>query len=223
MTAASERTDTDTDTATATGTDAGTAPTEARTSTAGTPAPTGPDGPAAPAGTEGAAPAAPPAGGTDHAHLPPRSRLVARALAAAGASGTVRALPDAVRTAAAAAAALGCETGAIANSLVFTADGAPLLVMTSGSHRVDTAALAARLGVGAIRRASAEQVTEATGQVIGGVAPVGHPAPLRTVVDVALAGYAEIWAAGGTPHTVFPTTYEELLRITGGTALSVVA
>lgn len=174
--------------------------------------------PTAPAVPDAPAPSAP---SDDHAHLPARSRLVAQALAAAGATGAVRALPDAVRTAAEAAAALGCETGAIANSLVFTAADAPLLVMTSGSHRVDTAALAGRLGVGAVRRATAEQVTLATGQVIGGVAPLGHPAPLRTVVDVTLADHPQIWAAGGTPHTVFPTTYEELVRITAGTALCV--
>jgi prolyl-tRNA editing enzyme YbaK/EbsC (Cys-tRNA(Pro) deacylase) len=158
-----------------------------------------------------------------HTHLPPRSRAVAEALAAAGATGEIRELPTSARTAAEAAAALGCEVGAIANSLVFMADGSPVLVMTSGSHRVDTAALAARLGVGSLRRATPEQVREATGQAIGGVAPVGHPAPLRTVVDVALAEHPRLWAAGGTPHTIFPTTYEELCRVTGGTPLPVTA
>lgn len=155
--------------------------------------------------------------------LPERSRLVAEALAAAGAEGQVRELPDSTRTAAEAAAALGCEVGAIANSLVFMADGAPLLVMTSGAHKVDTAALAGRVGAGKVQRATPDQVRAATGQVIGGVAPVGHPAPLRTVVDVALAGYPEIWAAAGTPRTVFRTTYAELVRITAGTELSVEA
>ncbi|WP_165986796.1 YbaK/EbsC family protein [Streptomyces sp. YIM 98790] len=148
--------------------------------------------------------------------LPARARAVARALAEAGVPGRIRTLPAAVRTAAAAAEALGCETGAIANSLVFLGDGRPLLVMTSGRHRVDTAALAARLGLSVIERADPDQVRAATGQPIGGVAPVGHPAPLRTVVDTALADYPEIWAAGGHPSTVFPTTYEELVRLTGG-------
>jgi prolyl-tRNA editing enzyme YbaK/EbsC (Cys-tRNA(Pro) deacylase) len=155
--------------------------------------------------------------------LPERSRLVARALAAVGAEGPVRELPDSTRTAAEAAAALGCEVGAIANSLVFMADDAPLLVMTSGAHKVDTAALAGRVGAAKVERATPQQVRTATGQAIGGVAPIGHPAPLRTVVDVALAAYPEIWAAAGTPHTVFRTTYAELVRITGGTELSVEA
>ncbi|MBQ0897610.1 YbaK/EbsC family protein [Micromonospora sp. U56] len=134
----------------------------------------------------------------------------------AGAPSLVRLLPEAVHTAAAAAAALGVDAGAIANSLVFEADGEPLLVLTSGAHRVDTAELAARLGVTRLRRATPEFVREHTGQVIGGVAPVGHPRPLRTLVDTALQEYAEIWAAGGVPQAVFPSTYAELLRITAG-------
>jgi prolyl-tRNA editing enzyme YbaK/EbsC (Cys-tRNA(Pro) deacylase) len=130
-------------------------------------------------------------------------------------------LPDAVTTAAAAAAALGVEVGQIANSLVFEAVGAdggtaPLLVLTSGAHRVDTGTVAALIGVARVRRASAEFVRAATGQPIGGVAPVGHPAPLRTLVDRALAGYDEVWAAGGIPHAVFPSSYGELLAVTGG-------
>ena len=95
------------------------------------------------------------------------------------------------------------------------ADGAPLLVMTSGRHRVDTTALARRLGRTTLERATPEQVRLATGQAIGGVAPVGHPAPLETVVDESLAEYPRVWTAGGTPHTVFPTTFDELVRLTG--------
>ncbi|WP_433529201.1 YbaK/EbsC family protein [Micromonospora sp. CA-263727] len=139
----------------------------------------------------------------------------------AGTPTVVRLLPDAVHTAAAAAEALGIDVGAIANSLVFDADGAPLLVLTSGAHRVDTAGLAARLGIARLRRATPQFVKEHTGQVIGGVAPVGHPRPLRTLVDTALEKYDEIWAAGGVPQAVFPTTYAELLRVTGGTATDV--
>lgn len=153
--------------------------------------------------------------------LSARSRLVDEALRANGIGGQIVTLPDAASTAALAAAALGIEVGAIANSLVFRVDDAPLLVMTSGAHRVDTAALAARLGTGAITRATAAQVREATGQAIGGVAPAGHPAPLRTVVDRDLAAFDEIWAAGGTPHTVFPLTFDELVALTGGTVLQV--
>ena len=130
-------------------------------------------------------------------------------------------LPDAVTTAAAAAAALGVEVGQIANSLIFDADGAPLLVLTSGAHRVDTGKVAALIGVQKIRRASPEFVRAATGQSIGGVAPVGHPAPLRTLVDRALAQYDEIWAAGGIPHAVFVTTFDELVKVTGGEAADV--
>ncbi|MDT3317611.1 YbaK/EbsC family protein [Microbacterium sp. KSW4-11] len=155
-------------------------------------------------------------------NLSARSRLVYDALRAAGIPGEIVVLPDAASTAALAAAALGVEVGAIANSLVFQCDGAPLLVMTSGAHRVDTAALAARLGRGRISRATPDQVREATGQAIGGVAPTGHPAPLETLVDEDLARYPQIWAAGGTPHTVFPMTFDELVRLTGGRVVSVV-
>ena len=153
--------------------------------------------------------------------LPARSRLVHDALRAAGIAGDIVVLPDAAATAPLAAAALGIEVGAIANSLVFWSDGEPLLVMTSGAHRVDTAALAARLGREKIQRATPEQVREATGQAIGGVAPTGHPSPLPTIVDEELENFPEIWAAGGTPHTVFPMTYAELVRLTEGTIAKV--
>lgn len=154
-------------------------------------------------------------------HLPARSRLVAQRLAEEGIAGQIVVLPDAASTAALAAEALGVEVGAIANSLVFVSDGEPILVMTSGAHRVDTAALASRLGRSAISRATPEQVRAATGQPIGGVAPTGHPAPLTTIVDEALAAYPQLWAAGGTPHTVFPLSFEELVRLTGGTVAKV--
>ncbi len=149
-------------------------------------------------------------------HLPARSRLVHDALRAAGIPGEIVVLPDAASTAVLAAEALGVEVGAIANSLVFWSDDEPLLVMTSGAHRVDTSALAERLGRGYIRRATPDQVRDATGQAIGGVAPAGHPAPIATIVDEVLAAYPEIWAAGGTPHTVFPLTFDELVALTGG-------
>jgi prolyl-tRNA editing enzyme YbaK/EbsC (Cys-tRNA(Pro) deacylase) len=138
-----------------------------------------------------------------------------------GVPGEVVELPESAPTAATAAAQLGCEVGAIANSLVFSADGAPLLVMTSGAHRVDTAKVAALVGVSAVRRADPESVRAWTGQPIGGVAPVGHPAPIRTLVDTWLDKYDVIWAAGGHPHAVFPTSYDELIRITGGTPADV--
>jgi prolyl-tRNA editing enzyme YbaK/EbsC (Cys-tRNA(Pro) deacylase) len=142
-------------------------------------------------------------------------RVTAR-LSELGARGDVRVLDDSARTAAQAAAQLGVEVAQIANSLVFSADGAPLLVLASGGHRVDTAKVAALVGVTRVARADPDFVRTHTGFAIGGVAPVGHPEPLRTLVDTALAEHDEVWAAAGHPHTVFPTTYAELLEITGG-------
>lgn len=150
---------------------------------------------------------------------------VKAALAAGGAAQAsidgLRILPDAVTTAVAAAEAVGVAVGQIANSLVFDAGGEPLLVLTSGAHRVDAGKVAALIGVPELGRASKDLVREATGQVIGGVAPVGHPAPLRTIVDRALAGFDVVWAAGGVARAVFPTTFDELVRVTGGTPADV--
>ncbi|WP_433208894.1 YbaK/EbsC family protein [Dactylosporangium sp. CS-047395] len=140
---------------------------------------------------------------------------------AAGRACQVKVLTDPVHTAAAAAAAIGIEVGQIANSLIFEADGEPLLVLTSGAHRVDTAKVAALVGVGKVKRASAEFVRASTGQVIGGVSPLAHPKPLRTLVDVDLGQYDEIWAAGGIPQAVFPITFAELVRVTSGTTAEV--
>jgi prolyl-tRNA editing enzyme YbaK/EbsC (Cys-tRNA(Pro) deacylase) len=152
----------------------------------------------------------------------PNCVAVDTALADAGASGRVRMLDEAAPTAAAAAALLGVTVGAIANSLIFaTAEGEPLLVLTSGAHRVDTAKVAALVGTAKLSRATPEFVHAATGQRIGGVAPLAHPKPLRTLVDSALADYRQIWAAGGIPHAVFPTNFDELVRITGGTPADV--
>jgi prolyl-tRNA editing enzyme YbaK/EbsC (Cys-tRNA(Pro) deacylase) len=150
----------------------------------------------------------------------PVDRVVA-ALQAAGVDADVRRFETAVPTAAAAAEALGCEVGAIANSLVFTADGAALLVLASGAHRVDTSKVAALVGAEKVRRATPEFVLAATGQEVGGVAPTGHPAPLRTVVDVDLAAHPVIWSGGGDHHTMFAATYAELVRLTGGVEAAV--
>jgi prolyl-tRNA editing enzyme YbaK/EbsC (Cys-tRNA(Pro) deacylase) len=157
---------------------------------------------------------------TGHLTHPAVRRVTAR-LAALGVPGRVRTLDDSARTAAQAAAQLGVGVAQIANSLVFAADGAPLLVMSSGGHRVDTGKVAALVGASRVDRADPEFVRSHTGFAIGGVAPVGHPEPLRTLVDTHLATYDEVWAAGGHPHTVFPTTFDELVRITGGTAADV--
>ncbi|GAA1751449.1 YbaK/EbsC family protein [Nonomuraea bangladeshensis] len=153
--------------------------------------------------------------------LPPNAVVVQAALRELGADGEVIVLPEKAPTAATAAAQLGCEVGAIANSLIFDADGEPLLVLTSGAHRVDTALIARTAGAAQVRRATPEFVRAATGQPIGGVAPVGHPAPVRTLVDNWLGKHEVVWAAGGHPLTVFPTTFEELVRITGGVAVDV--
>ncbi|WP_062518070.1 YbaK/EbsC family protein [Demequina gelatinilytica] len=151
----------------------------------------------------------------------PSSAKIMDLLAAHGLHSQVRTLTDSTRTAAEAAMALGCEVGAIASSLVFLADGAPVLVLTSGSHRVDTDLLAVQLGARSITRASAADVREATGQPIGGVAPLGHPEPVPTYIDVELKKHGELWAAAGTPHSVFEISYEDLLAITGATEVAV--
>jgi prolyl-tRNA editing enzyme YbaK/EbsC (Cys-tRNA(Pro) deacylase) len=138
-----------------------------------------------------------------------------------GGTGDIVILPDSVHTAALAAAALGCEVGAIANSLLFDAGGTPVLVLTSGAHRVDTAVTAERIGVERLTRASADFVREHTGQVIGGVSPIGHPAPVPTYVDTWLRRHPVVWAAAGHPATVFSTTYDELVALTGADPVDV--
>ncbi|MBA2560590.1 MAG: YbaK/EbsC family protein [Propionibacteriales bacterium] len=146
---------------------------------------------------------------------------VTEQLHALGAAGSVRLLDDAARTAQQAADALRCDVGAIANSLVFDADGRPVLILTSGAHRVDTTQVADTIGVSRLRRADPEFVRAHTGQVIGGVAPVGHSTPIPTYLDRALAAYPTIWAAAGHPHAVFDTTYEELRNLTGAEEIDV--
>ena len=151
----------------------------------------------------------------------PNCEAVNRILEVAGLPGRVRMLDEAVSTARAAAAYLGCPVGAIANSLIFaTNGGSPLLIMTSGAHRVDMIKVGEELGV-ELRRAAPELVRKHTGQPIGGVAPVGHPKPLRTIVDRALAEHDELWAAGGIPHAVFPLSYRDLITLTSGTEADV--
>jgi prolyl-tRNA editing enzyme YbaK/EbsC (Cys-tRNA(Pro) deacylase) len=111
--------------------------------------------------------------------------------------------------------------GAIVNSLVFEAAGSPVLILTSGAHRVDESKVAGLLGVPSVAPAPADVVRRSTGQVIGGVAPIGHPEPIGTLVDVDLARYDVVWAAAGHPASVFSTSYDELLRLTAGTAAEV--
>jgi prolyl-tRNA editing enzyme YbaK/EbsC (Cys-tRNA(Pro) deacylase) len=142
-------------------------------------------------------------------------------LARRGGTGRVVVLPDSVHTAALAAEALGCEVGAIANSLLFDADGTPVLILTSGAHRVDTTKVAAELGVEKLGRANPDFVREHTGQVIGGVSPIDHPAPIPSYIDPWLEKYAVVWAAAGHPSAVFSTSYDELVHLTGATRLEV--
>jgi prolyl-tRNA editing enzyme YbaK/EbsC (Cys-tRNA(Pro) deacylase) len=151
----------------------------------------------------------------------PGVERVAAALRAAGARGQVTQLDGSARTAQAAADQIGCDVGAIVKSLVFEADGEPLLILASGDHRVDPARVAAGHGIGRLGQADAGFVRTHTGFAIGGVAPVAHPRSLRTLVDTALRRYGRIWAAAGHPHAVFPTTFDELLRLTGGTPADV--
>ena len=151
----------------------------------------------------------------------PRVRRVAGVLADERVVGPIIALHESARTAAEAAAACSCDVGAIANSLIFRCNDRPLLILTSGAHRVDVKKVQRQLGRGHLHRADADYVLQVTGQVIGGVAPVGHPDHIETIVDMALAGYPTIWADAGHPHALFPTTYEELIRITWGTPMQV--
>lgn len=136
-------------------------------------------------------------------------------------TGEIVVLPDSVHTAALAAEALGCEVGAIANSLLFDADGQPVLILTSGAHRVDTDKTAATIGRGPLRRAKPEFVRTHTGQVIGGVSPIAHPAPVPTWLDSWLERYDVVWAAAGHPAAVFSTTYAELAAMTGAPTIDV--
>ena len=165
----------------------------------------------------------PPAASPDDRSPHPSTERVARALRDGGATGDVHQLTDSTRTAQEAADALGVPVGAIVKSLVFTADGEPVLILASGDHQVDVAKIAAILGVAKVARADADTVRAATGYPIGGVAPIAHPAPLRTLVDTHLAGFEVLWAAAGTPHAVFPTSYAELVQLTAGAPADVAA
>ena len=157
----------------------------------------------------------------------PAVRRVLETLALHDVVPEVVSLPDAARTAAAAAAALGITPAEIANSLIFRAHApdhsiSPVLILTSGAHKVDVVKVAELVDdIDHLDRADADFVLATTGFTIGGVAPVGHVARVRTLVDVSLSRYPHVWAAAGHSHTVFRTTYEELLRVTGGHAIEV--
>lgn len=140
---------------------------------------------------------------------------VRAALLAAGHPDSIRAFPEGTRSAAEAAAAVGCEVAQIAKSIVFRAGSRPVLVIASGANRVDMAKLAAVTGLG-VKRADGGWVRDVTGFAIGGVAPLGHLTPPLVLVDRDLAGFDRVWAAAGSPMHVFETTPAELLRLSGG-------
>jgi prolyl-tRNA editing enzyme YbaK/EbsC (Cys-tRNA(Pro) deacylase) len=141
---------------------------------------------------------------------------VQAALDQAGLTERVLTLDESSRTAVEAAAALGCDVGAIGSSLVFLVDDEPVLVLTSGAHRVDVDLLTGHLEATSVRMAKPDVVREVTGFAIGGVSPIGLATPLAVHVDEDLAQHPKVWVAAGDPHSVFWTTYDELLALTGG-------
>ena len=128
----------------------------------------------------------------------------------------VRRFPEGTHTAADAARAIGCDLAQIVKSLVFVADGRPLLALTSGVNRVDTQKLRALAGAASLRRANADEVRSATGFPIGGTPPFGHPEPIATLIDEDLMRHDEVWAGAGGPDAVFGIAPEELRTATGG-------
>lgn len=149
-------------------------------------------------------------------------KRVIAALHEHGLEGTVHVLAESARTAQEAASALGIEVGQIASSLIFKLpDGSPLLIITSGRHRVDTDLVAQGLGVEKLGRVDADYVKEKSGFSIGGVAPIGWTSPAMTLIDEALNDYQVVWAAAGHPHAVYPTSYRELCECTGAQAMVV--
>ncbi|MFN8636646.1 MAG: YbaK/EbsC family protein [Chloroflexota bacterium] len=147
--------------------------------------------------------------------MQPSVQRVADALHAAGIDAEIHELAASTRTAEEAAAAIGTTVPKIVKSLVFLADGEPILALVSGSNRLDTERLGATLGR-RISRANAATARAATGFAIGGVPPLGHASPIEIVVDRDLLQFDLIWAAAGTPHAVFPITPDALVRATGG-------
>lgn len=146
---------------------------------------------------------------------------VRTALLERGVADTVMVFDDEVPTAVDAARVLDCDVAAIANSLVFNSGGSPLLILSSGAARVDTKLVAAALGLARIRRADPDFVLTHTGQAVGGVAPVGHPEPIRTVLDRSLADHPLLWAGAGDHRAMFSIGFEDLRRITSAEVMDV--
>jgi prolyl-tRNA editing enzyme YbaK/EbsC (Cys-tRNA(Pro) deacylase) len=127
----------------------------------------------------------------------------------------IRRFPEGTKTAADAAQAIGCDVAQIVKSLVFMADGHAVIAFTSGANRVDPSKLARVAGASEARRASPEEARAATGFAVGGTPPFGHPDPMTAYLDPALLAFQEIWAAAGTPDSVFPLSPSELQRAAG--------
>ncbi|WP_128817709.1 YbaK/EbsC family protein [Streptomyces sp. S063] len=155
------------------------------------------------------------------APVSPAHPRFAEALAEVGLQVEVRRFPDATRTATEAAAAIGCELCEIVKSLVFTADGVPVLVLMDGSSRVDVELVRRELGARKVARADADLVRETTGYAIGGVPPFGHATRTRVLADRRLLDHPVVWAAAGTPHTVFPLDPKTLIAHAGATVVDV--
>ncbi len=150
-------------------------------------------------------------------------KRVLAALAENQIKGEVKILSETAKSAAEAANGLGIEVGQIASSIIFKLpDNSPLLVITSGRHRVDAELVAAKLNMGELGRVDADYVKASSGFSIGGVSPIGwlNP-PAVTLIDTALADYEVVWAAAGHPHAVFPTTFAELESVCNATAMKV--
>jgi Cys-tRNA(Pro) deacylase len=159
--------------------------------------------------------------GSPAAH--PNVARVAAAAAGAGVTISVRRFPEGTRTAEDAARAVGCAVSQIVKSLVFMADGEPVIALVSGSDRLDPHRLAAAVGAAHVRRADGDEARAATGFAIGGVPPFGHERPLRVVIDERLLLQPEVWAAAGLPDAVFPMLPQDLARVAGAQRAAIAA
>ncbi|MET9681790.1 YbaK/EbsC family protein [Streptomyces coeruleorubidus] len=159
--------------------------------------------------------------GAENSGVHPRFAEALRELGIQDLVRQVRRFPEATRTAAEAAAALGCELSQICKSLIFAADGVPVLVLMDGASRVDVELVRKELGVDKVTRAKADVVRETTGYAIGGVPPFGHRTRTRVLADRSLLGHDVVWAAAGTPYTVFPMAPRDLVTHAGGTLVDV--
>jgi prolyl-tRNA editing enzyme YbaK/EbsC (Cys-tRNA(Pro) deacylase) len=154
------------------------------------------------------------------AELHPSAQVVADRLIAAGVTGPFLEFDASTKSAADAAKALDCDVGAIASCLVFVLDDEPIVILKSGAFRVDLERFSALAGGHETRRATPDEVRAATGQPIGGVSPVNWPGALRVFIDDSLANYEQVWSACGTPNAVFATSYDELIRLTDATPVT---